>query len=94
MIELLFLFGVIVLGIGLVASLIVGVLKLVFALVLLPFKVAIGLTKGVVGMLIGIPLLVVFLLAVTNVVPILLFALLLPVILFVVGVVGLLKLII
>jgi hypothetical protein len=89
MIELLLFIGAIALGI----AVIVGVVKLLFAVMLLPFKAAIWIGKGLFGLLIALPVLVIVLLVVTNVVPLVLFALLLPIILFIAGVALLLKLI-
>lgn len=89
MIELLLLLTVVAFGL----ALLVGILKLVFGLVLLPFKAALWLTKGLIGLVVAIPLLVIVYLVVANVIPFLLVAMLLPFVLFVAGAVLLLKLI-
>jgi hypothetical protein len=89
MIELLLFVSVIALGI----AVLVGVVKLLFGLLLLPFKAAIWLTKGLIGLVFVIPLLIVVYLVAANVVPLVLFAMLLPFVLFIAGVVLLFKLI-
>ena len=89
MIELLLFIAIVGFGI----AILVGVLKLLFGLLILPFKAAFWLTKGLLGLLIAIPVMIVVFLVVTNVIPLVLFALILPVILFFAGVVLLFKLI-
>lgn len=89
MIEMLVIVGAVVLGF----AILVGIVKVLFGLLLLPFKAALWLTKGLVGLFIAIPVLVVVYLVVANVVPIVLFALLLPFVLFIAGVMLLLRLI-
>jgi hypothetical protein len=88
MIELLLMAGMVALGV----AVLVGIVKLLFALLLLPFKAAIWLTKGLVGLVIVIPILIAVYLVATNIVPIVLFVMLLPFLLFVAGVALLLKL--
>lgn len=89
MIELLLLVGIVVVGFALLA----GIVKLLFGLILFPFKAAFWLTKGLVGLVIAIPVLVIVYLVAANIIPIVLFALLLPFVLFIAGVALLLKLI-
>ena len=89
MIELLLMVGMVALGV----AVLVGIVKLLFALLLLPFKAAIWFTKGLVGLVVVIPILIVVYLVATNIVPIVLFMMLLPFLLFVAGVALLLKLI-
>jgi hypothetical protein len=82
MFEMIFLFGVLTLGI----LVLVGILKLLVALVLLPLKLAWWTAKGLLGILLFVPLLVVSILIFTNVFPLVLLFLLLPVLLVVAGV--------
>lgn len=89
MIELLLFVGIIALGI----AVLVGVVKLLFGLLLLPFQAAIFLTKGLIGLVFVIPVAIVVYLVVANIVPLVLFALLLPFVLFIAGVALLFKLI-
>jgi len=89
MFEVLFLFGVLVLGIVLLA----GVFKLLAALLLLPLKFLFWTAKGLIGLLLFVPMLVICALVVANLCPIILLFLLLPVFLVAVGVVLLLNLI-
>ncbi len=89
MIELLLFIGIVAVGM----AVLVGIIKLLFGLLILPLKAAFWLTKGLIGFLIAIPVLVIVFLIVTNVVPLVLFALLLPFIFFIAGVALLFKLI-
>ncbi len=82
MLELLFLFGVLTVGV----VVLVGVLKLLVGLVLLPFKLAWWMAKGLVGLLLIVPLVIVGFLILTNVFPVILLLLLLPAIAVVAGV--------
>lgn len=82
--ELIVLFGALALGVLLLA----GILKLLVVLLLLPFKLAWWTAKGLIGLLLFLPVLVVGFLVVTNVFPLVLMLLLLPVLL-VVAAVGL-----
>jgi hypothetical protein len=88
MFELLFLFGVLAVG----AVILVAVLKLLVALLLLPFKLAWWMAKGLVGFLLIVPLAIVCFLIFTNVFPVILLFLMLPVIAVVAGVGLLVKL--
>lgn len=54
MFELLFLFGLLFVG----GFVVVGLLKFLVAMVLLPVKAAFWLTKGLAGLLIGIPVMI------------------------------------
>ena len=83
--ELLFIFGILAIGV----VVLVGVLKLLVSLLLLPFKLAWWMAKGLVGLLLIVPVAIVGILVLTNVFPVVLLILLLPVIA-VVAVVGLL----
>jgi hypothetical protein len=89
MLELLFFFGMLTLG----AVLLIGFLKLLVVLLILPFKLAWWAAKGIVGLLLFIPLIVVFFLVFTNVFPLLLILMILPVLLVVAGVGMLMKLV-
>ena len=89
MLEVLFLIGIVALGIVLLA----GVLKLLFTLVLLPFQIIWWTAKGLLGLLLVVPLLVVGVLVVANVLPMVLLFLLLPVFLVLAGIVMLLRLV-
>ncbi len=89
MFEVLFLFGIVALGIVLLA----GVLNLLAALLLLPLKLLFWTAKGLIGLLLLVPMLVIGALVVANLCPIILLFLLLPVLLVAAGVVLLLKLI-
>lgn len=82
MFELLFFFGMMALG----AVVLIGLLKLLVALLLLPLKLAWWTAKGVLGLLFVIPLIVVGYLVVANVFPVLLILFLLPVIAVVAGI--------
>jgi hypothetical protein len=89
MMELLLLFGILAVG----AVVLIGVLKLLVGLLLLPFKLAWWMAKGLVGLLLFVPLAIICFLVLTNVFPIVLFFLLLPVIVMVAGVGLLVKLV-
>jgi hypothetical protein len=89
MFELLFLFGVLTLGV----VVLVTILKLLVALLLLPFKLAWWMAKGLVGLLLIVPLALVGFLVFTNVFPVMVLLLLLPVIAVVAGVGLLVKLV-
>lgn len=89
MLEVLFLLAIVALGIVVLA----GILKLLFALVLLPFKIVLWTAKGLLGLLLIVPMVIVGILVITNIVPILLFLLLLPLFLVVAGVALFLKLV-
>jgi hypothetical protein len=89
MFELLFVFGILALGV----LALIGFLKLLVALVLLPFKIAWWTAKGLVGLLLVVPLIVISVLVVTNVFPLVLFMLLLPVIIVTAAVAFLVKLV-
>jgi hypothetical protein len=82
MFELLFLTGLLILGVVVLA----GILKLLFGLLLLPLKMAWWMAKGLVGLLLIVPVAIVAFLVLTNVLPIVLFLLVLPVIVVVAGV--------
>lgn len=82
MLDLLFLIGVLTVG----AVVLIGILKLLVGLLLLPLKLAWWMAKGLVGFLLFVPLAIVCFLVLTNVFPIVLFVLLLPLILAVAGV--------
>ena len=88
MLELLFMFGVLVVGV----FVLVGILKLLVVLLLLPLKLAWWTAKGLAGLLLLIPLAALFFLVATNVFPVVLILLVLPVILVVAGVGFLMKL--
>ena len=68
------------------AVVLVGILKLLVALIILPFKIAFFLAKSVVGLLLLIPLAIIAYVVFVNAFPIIVFALLLPVLLAVVAV--------
>jgi hypothetical protein len=89
MFELFFLFGVLTLGV----IVLVGVLKLLVALLLLPLKLAWWVAKGLVGLLLFVPLAIVGFLVLTNVFPVILLLLLLPLVVVVAGVGLLVKLV-
>jgi hypothetical protein len=78
----LFFFGILALG----AVVLIGLLKLLVALLLLPLKLAWWTARGVLGLLLVIPLIVVGYLVITNVFPVLLILLLLPVLVVVAGI--------
>jgi hypothetical protein len=82
MIELLVLAGAVVFGL----AVLIGILKLMWALVLLPFKAAFWMAKGLLGLVIAVPLLIIGYLLIANVFPLILLVLLLPVIVLVVAV--------
>jgi len=88
MFELLFIFGVLALGV----VVLVGILKLLVGLLLLPLKMAWWMAKGLMGFLLIVPLAIVAFLVLTNVFPVVLILLLLPVIVVVAGVGLLVKL--
>ncbi len=89
MLELLFLFGIFALG----AVVLIGLLKLFVVLLLLPFKLVWWTAKGVVGLLLIFPLIVISYLVLTNVFPLLLVLMIVPVLLVVAGVGFLMKLV-
>ncbi|NIM19720.1 MAG: hypothetical protein GTO51_05685 [Candidatus Latescibacteria bacterium] len=74
MFELICLIGILILG----GALLIGLLKLIVGLALLPFKLTFWFVKGVVVLVILVPLAVIGLGLVSVGVPILLFVLLLP----------------
>jgi len=76
MLELLLVFGALALG----AAIFIGMLKLLVALVLLPLKIAFLAAKGVIGLVLVVPLFVIGLAVLVNVFPVIIFVLLLPVI--------------
>ena len=76
MLELLLVFGALALG----AAIFIGMLKLLVALVLLPLKIAFLAAKGVVGLVLVVPLFVIGFAVLVNVFPVIIFVLLLPVI--------------
>lgn len=88
MLELLFIFGVLAAGV----FVLVGILKLLVVLLLLPLKLAWWTAKGLAGLLLLIPLAALFFFVATNVFPVVLMLLVLPVILVVAGVGYLMKL--
>lgn len=88
MLEVLFLFGVLAVGV----VVLVGILKLLVALVLLPLKLAWWMAKGLVGLLLVVPLAILAFLVITNVFPLVVFLLLLPLVVVVAGVGLLVKL--
>lgn len=89
MFELLFMLGILALG----AVVAVGFLKLLVGLVILPFKMAWWVAKGLVGLVLVVPLVLIAILVLTNVFPIFLFLLMLPVIVVAAGVGLLVKLV-
>ena len=89
MFELLFLLGILAVGV----LVLVAILKLLVALVLLPFKLAWWMAKGLLGVLLFVPLAVVGFLVFTNVFPVIVLLLLLPLIVVVAGIGLLVKLI-
>jgi hypothetical protein len=89
MLELLFMFGVLAVGV----FVLVGILKLLVVLLLLPLKLAWWTAKGLAGLLLAIPLLVLFFFVATGAFPVVVMMLVLPVILVVVGVGFLMRLV-
>jgi hypothetical protein len=87
MLELLGLVALVVL-LGAVA---VGLLKVLFWAILLPFKVGFWLLKGLVGLVVVVPLLLVALWAASAVLPIVLVVIAVPVIFVVGGVIALFR---
>ena len=87
MIELLILFGVICLG----GFLLIGLLKLCVMLILIPVKIAFALAKGILGLLIVVPLLALVPLILAGIAPVILAVLCLPLIAGVALVGGLLR---
>ena len=85
MFELLILFGLLFLG----ACALVGLLKFLVAVVLLPFKLAIVMTKGLLLLFVGIPFLILSLVVVGGALPILGFVLMVPVLLGAAAIAGL-----
>ena len=75
MFELLVVLGVVFAA----GAVILLALKLLFALLILPFKAALFLAKGVIGLVIAIPLVILFSSAFTVALPFLLLFLVLPV---------------
>lgn len=74
MLELLLFFGILALA----AVIFIGMLKLLVALVLLPLKIAFLAAKGVVGLVLVVPLFVIGFAVLANVLPVIIFLLLLP----------------
>lgn len=89
MFELLFLFGVLTLGV----VLLIGFLKLLVVVLLLPFKLAWWTAKGLLGLLLFVPMLILGYLVIAGAFPALLLLLILPVFVVVAGVGLLIKLI-
>ncbi len=89
MFELLILIAAIAIG----GALLVGFLKLIVSLALLPFKVGFWLIKGVLALVILLPLTIIFFNLFAFAVPVVLFALFLPIIIGVIGLLVLFKLI-
>lgn len=81
MFELLFLFGVFAFAVLCV----IGVLKLLVALVILPFKMAFWMAKGLLGLLLLIPMILLAYVVFVNALPIVFFLLVLPIIVVVTG---------
>jgi|GEM_PF-4875049 len=73
--ELLFGLGFLIAGLFVA----VGILKFLLFLFVLPFKLAIGLAKGLIGLVIGVPLLIITALAFTGILPVLVVVVALPV---------------
>jgi hypothetical protein len=66
-------------ALAIVISLLLGVLKLVFGLVLLPLKLGLLLTQGLITLVLGLPLLLIVGLLLGAVLPIALIAFVIPV---------------
>jgi hypothetical protein len=81
MFELLFLFGVFAFAVLCV----IGILKLLVALVILPFKMAFWMAKGLLGLLLLLPLILIAYFVFVNALPLVLFVLLLPIVVVVAG---------
>jgi hypothetical protein len=77
MLELFFVFG----ALFLIGAFVLFLLKLVFSIILLPVKLALFLFKGVLGVIIAIPLAIVFLNVFSFAFPVVLVFLLLPILL-------------
>jgi hypothetical protein len=88
MFELLILFGVLTLGV----VLLIGLLKLLVVVLLIPFKLAWWAAKGLIGLLFVVPLVILGYLVVAGAFPIFLLLFVLPVILVVAGIGLLVKL--
>lgn len=82
MLELLFALGVCALA-GLA---LIGLLKLLVALLVLPFKIVFFLAKGILGLLLVVPAILIVSIVLTNALPLILFLLILPFILMVAAV--------
>jgi len=85
MMELLFIFVVI----ALFGALLIGLLKALVFLVVLPFKVAIWMAQGIIGLVLIIPLAIISFLVLASALPVIGLVLALPVLLFA-GIVALL----
>jgi len=88
MFELLFLFGLLFIG----GFLIVGLLKFLVAMVLLPVKAAFWLTKGLAGLLIGVPLMILGFVVLVGAFPVAVLFLVFPIVLCAVAIGALAKL--
>jgi len=77
MIDLLVLFFLLFAGV----CVLVGILKFLVVLVLIPFKIALWMTKGLVWLVVGIPFLILTTVVVAGAFPIVVFLLMLPVLL-------------
>lgn len=73
--ELLFAAGLLFVAMAVVA----GLFKFLLFLIVLPLKLAFGLAKGLLGLVIGVPLLIVSTLAIVGVLPVLFIVIALPV---------------
>ncbi len=89
MFEILFLIGVLAVG----GAILIGILKLLVAIALIPFKLAFWLVKGVLAVVLFIPLVIIGLNVFALGIPIVLFLLFLPLLLGIVGLVLLVRLI-
>ncbi len=74
---------------ALVGLVLLGLLKLLVALLVLPFKIVFFLAKGVLGLLLLVPAVILVIFILTNALPVILFLLILPFVFFV-AVLGLL----
>ena len=79
MFELLVLLGVCALA----GMLLIGLLKLLVVLLVLPFKIVFFLAKGVLGLLLVVPAVLLIIFILTNALPVVLFLLILPFVFFV-----------
>jgi hypothetical protein len=75
--ELIFFLGLLCVG----ALCLVGIIKLLVMVVILPLKIAFWMTKGIAWLLFGIPLIVISFLVIAGVFPIVIALLLIPVLL-------------